>query len=104
MATPPPPLPFFFFLIRAQTGARRNAEVAARRTVHAARCLGLPRWSEQLPHRPDTVRVSAGEEAKHRESARGVCQASGRMKRRFRWVQPFTIKLKDNEFVTYWVH
>lgn len=80
MATPPTPPPFFFFLIRAQTGARR--------TVHAARCLGLPRWSEQLPHRPDIVRVSAGEEAKHRERPRGVRQASGRMKRRFRWVHP----------------
>lgn len=90
MATPPhpPPPPPFFFLIRARAGARRNAEVAARRGVHAARCLGVPRRREQLPHRPHIARVSADEEANHRESPRDVCQASGRMKRRFRWVHP----------------
>lgn len=68
-------------LIRAQAGARLNTSGGALLPAPKARCLGLPLLSGLLHHPPRILRVSAGEEAKHRESPRGAFRCPDRSDR-----------------------
>lgn len=68
-------------LIRAQAGARLNTSGGALLPAPEARCLGLLLLSGLLPHPPRILRVSAGEEAKHRESPHGAFRCPDRSDR-----------------------